>query len=344
MKPSFQQIFPSAYSPAICTGKLKQHVEDFIVTEALSFPFSGEGEHAYLKIKKTNQNTNWVTKQLAKHFLVKERDIGYAGLKDRHAITTQWFSLPYKTINAEKLNTFSEAGIEILEQQRHSGKLRKGAIKYNHFNITLREVKADADALSERLNLIQQNGVPNYFDEQRFGRQRQNLVAFNDMIEGKFKPKRHKQRIYISAARSWLFNQVLASRVSQQSWATGLPGDVYQLDGSKTVFTTNELDDVIRQRLAENDIHPTAPLWGRGTLTTSGDALGLEQAVLEAWSAWGNSLEKFGLKQQRRATRVIPDCLEYDYNSDENQLKLSFKLPSGAYATNLLREIIEPVD
>jgi len=336
----FQQLFPAAYSPAVGSGKLKQFAEDFIVIETLSFPFTGEGEHGYLKIRKTGQNTQWVCQRLARHFSVKERDIGYAGLKDRHAVTTQWFSLPYKNISDEKIAAFIEEGIEILEWQRHSGKLRKGAIKYNQFEITLRDVKLDSDELAERLILIKQQGVPNYFDDQRFGRQRQNLTAFNDMVEGKFKPKRHKQRIYISAARSWLFNQVLAKRVEQNNWATGIAGDVYQLDGSKKVFATDVLDDEICQRLMENDIHPTAPLWGVGDLMTALDAQNFETTVLQDWQGWCNQLEQAGLKQQRRATRVIPIEFEYDYNQDQKRLTLSFKLPSGAYATNLVGEII----
>ena len=336
----FQQSFPTAYSPALGKGKLKQFTEDFTVIETLSFPFTGEGEHGYLKIRKTGQNTQWVCQRLARHFSVKERDIGYAGLKDRHAITTQWFSLPYQFISDQKIESFEEEGIEILEQQRHSGKLRKGAIKYNQFEIMLREVDVKQDSLVERLTLIKQYGIPNYFDEQRFGRQRQNLTAFNDMVEGKFKPKRHKQRIYISAARSWLFNQILAARVEQNAWSSGLSGDVYMLAGSKKVFTTEGLDDEICQRLAENDIHPTAPLWGTGDLTSVLDALNLEQTVLDEWIDWRKKLEQAGLKQQRRATRVVPVDFEYDYIQDQKQLKLGFKLPSGAYATNLVREII----
>ncbi len=343
MSLSLQQTFPTAYAPVIGQAKLKQFIEDFVVVETLSFPFSGEGEHGYLRIKKTNQNTQWVSQRLSKHFSVKQRDIGYAGLKDRHAITTQWFSLPYKYLGEEKLAAFSEEGMEILEQQRHSGKLRKGAIKYNYFEITLRDVNANKKDLTERLSLIKDFGVPNYFDEQRFGRQRQNLNAFVDMIGGRFKPKRDKQRIYTSAARSWLFNQVLSVRVAQNNWATGLPGDVYMLDGSKKVFSTEEQDDVLRQRLVENDIHPTAPLWGAGELTTNLDARQLEQTVLDEWIDWRKFLQKVGLKQQRRATRVIPADFDYDYSQDLKQLRLAFKLPSGSYATNLIREIIEPL-
>jgi len=337
----FEQKFPRAFTPAVTQGVLKQCVEDFIVIEELSFPLSGEGEHAYLRVKKISQNTQWVCSRLAKHFSVKERDIGYAGLKDRYAITTQWFSLPIKIISEASLTAFNEEGIEILEQQRHGGKLRKGAIKYNYFDITLRDVEVELDSLRQRIDLIREYGVPNYFDEQRFGRQRQNLQAVNNMFNGKFRPQRHKQRIYISAARSWLFNLILGQRVEQKNWYTGVKGDVFMLDGSKVSFSEDELDPSLRQRLIDHDIHPTAPLFGAGELASGFDALELEQNILSQWPKWCKKLQQAGLKQQRRAARVVPSDFDFDYIQNTNVLRLTFKLPAGAYATNLVREIIE---
>ena len=338
---SFTQTFLQAFTPAISSGVLKSRPEDFIVLEELLFPFSGDGEHAYLQIRKTNQNTQWVARCLAQHFSVKERDIGYAGMKDRFAVTTQWFSLPAKNISEQRLAEFNQDGIEIVAQQRHRGKLRKGAVKHNQFRLVLRDVDAQAEALSERIELIRRLGVPNYFDEQRFGRERQNLLEAEKMFNGKFKAKRQQQGIYLSAARSWLFNQVLAERVRQQVWDKALSGDVFLLAGTQSVFHAETIDEQIRQRLLEHDIHPTAPLWGRGELATSVDALKLEQKALQDWSVWCDKLEHAGLKQQRRATRVIADDLNYAYDDANKILTLEFKLPAGAYATNLVREIIE---
>ena len=340
----FQDEFPRAHGNPVGSGKLKLSPQDFIVDEELSFPLIGEGEHAYLKICKTGQNTMWVVSLLAKHFSIKERDIGYAGLKDRHAVTTQWFSLLAKSATLDKIETFNHEGIEILDVQRHSGKLRKGAIKHNVFILTIRDFDVDQTDIRTRIDAINNQGVPNYYDEQRFGRQRQNLSMveklFNGELKGKLSPKKPKRRIYLSAARSWLFNHVLAERVRKNYWASGLDGDVFMLDGSKKFFHEEKLDDVLVQRLKEKDIHPTAPLWGEGDSQTSSEAKQLELAVLADWKNWCQQLEGARMKQQRRATRVLPENLEYQYNGAEAQLKISFNLPAGSYATNLLRELV----
>lgn len=335
-----QKIFPRAYPDPVGVGRIKCVPEDFIVDEELSFPFTGEGEHVYLKIRKTDQNTMWVVGVLSRHFSIKENDIGYAGLKDRRAVTTQWFSLLAKFATQEKIEGFKEAGIEIVDFQRHSGKLRRGAIKHNRFKIIVHELDADEADIQERLQTISRFGVPNYFDEQRFGRQRQNLSAAEKLFAGKLRPKKHKRRMYLSAARSWLFNLILAARIDQDCWATGLDGDVLMLDGSKKFFHAGGLDDSLVQRLKDNDIHPTAPLWGEGDIQSTSNASLLEQEALADWGEWCQQLEDARMKQQRRATRVVPAALEYDYNPEKARLAISFELPPGSYATNLLRELI----
>ena len=335
-----QKIFPRAYPEPVGSGCIKQFPEDFIVDEELSFPFTGEGEHAYLKVRKTNQNTMWVIGVLSKYFSVKERDIGYAGLKDRHAVTTQWFSLLAKSATPEKIELFKEEGIEIIDVQRHSGKLRKGAIKYNRFRIVIRELDVDELTIQERMQSIISSGVPNYFDEQRFGRQRQNLVAAQKMFSGELRVRRPKKRIYLSAVRSWLFNLVLAERIDRGCWATGLDGDVFMLDGSKKYFHEEKVDAILDQRLAKHDIHPTGPLWGEGVLETSLSARQLEMNVLDEWNEWCKQLENARMKQQRRACRIIPDELQYSYSENERLFEIAFNLPAGAYATNLIKEII----
>lgn len=336
--PDLNRVLPTAYA-VLGDGILKQSPADFVVRETLSFPFSGEGEHAYLRIEKTGQNTAWVCRILARHFGLKERDIGYAGLKDRHAVTTQWFSLPEKFVTQERLDSFGEEDIIILEHQRHSGKLRKGAVRHNEFEMVLRDVHVDAQALDHRIQEIATRGVPNYFDEQRFGRQRRNLVSAQDMFAGKFSPKRHKRGIYLSAARSWLFNLVLAERVGNQTWNQPIDGDVFSLEGSKSCFLADIVDAEIRQRVEVLDIHPSGPLWGQGELMSRGPVRQLEERVVSDWQDWCRGLEEAGLKQQRRALRVVPIALTHQYDVQQKTLWLSFALPAGAYATNLVREI-----
>jgi tRNA pseudouridine13 synthase len=337
----FLTTFPRAYPETGGAGVIKQYPEDFIVEEVLSFTFAGEGEHIYLQVKKINQNTMWVVKNLARHFSVKEKDIGFAGLKDRYAVTTQWFSVLAQKATPDKIQSFTSDGIEILDVQRHTGKLRKGAIKYNLFNITVRELDTAESVIDQRLRLIASLGVPNYFDEQRFGKQRYNLIAASRYFKGEFRPKRSKQRIYLSAARSWLFNLILAERVSRDCWATGLDGDVFMLNGSKKFFHTENMDELLKQRLIEHDIHPTVALWGTGKLETSLVARDLEMSALDGWQSWCRQLETHGMKQQRRASRVVPGTLHYEYESNTRRMRLAFSLPSGSYATNLLREIVQ---
>lgn len=340
MSESYQNRFTRAYPEPLGHGLIKQSPEDFKVDEELSFPLTGEGEHVYLKIRKTGTNTMWVLDSLARNFSVKPRDIGYAGLKDRHAVTTQWFSVPAKAVDSDKLEIYQEDGVEILDTQRHRGKLRQGAIRHNRFRIIVSELVADEKLIQQRLKQVKKSGVPNYFDEQRFGRQRQNLLAADKLFCGELKAKKAKRRIYLSAARAWLFNLILAERVTSHCWSTGLDGDVFMLEGSKRFFHEERFTDELAQRLAVNDIHPTAPLWGAGDLQSSAAAEDMELRVLAGWPDWCRELEKAGMKQQRRATRVVPGNLEYEYDPVMKNLTLCFELPAGSYATNLLRELV----
>jgi tRNA pseudouridine13 synthase len=187
---------------------------------------------------------------------------------------------------------------------------------------------------------IASQGVPNYFGEQRFGIRRQNLQEVDDWFGGKRKIDRFKRSLYLSAARSWLFNLVLAERVRQANWCEPLMGDVYVLEGSKRFFYEPQLSDEIRRRVAQGDIHPSAPLWGEGELLTTDAVKLLEETVVSEWPEWQQGLQRAGLKQQRRAIRVIPRELTYAYDETEHILRLGFALPAGCYATGLLRELI----
>jgi tRNA pseudouridine13 synthase len=336
----FSQQFPLAYGNSLSPGVIKQTPDDFIVDEELSFPLTGSGEHIYLRIRKRLSNTQWVVKQLARHFGVQARDIGFAGLKDRQAVTTQWFSLPAKHFTDAGAAAFSCAEYEIIEINRHQGKLRRGAIRQNNFTICVREIVCEAQMLSQRLSMIVREGVPNYFGEQRFGIERNNLSAADDWCQRPRKLDRFKRGIYLSTMRSWLFNLVLAERIRQHGWCEPLSGDVYFLEGSKRFFREDKLTDELRERVATGDIHPSAPLWGEGEALTNADALVLEETVLADWKDWRACLERTGLKQERRALRVMPRELNHEFIEEKNELVLRFALPAGCYATGLLREIV----
>ena len=319
------------------TGVIRATPEDFQVDEVLGFELTGAGEHVCLYIRKRNSNTAFVAKQIARLAGVKNMDVSYAGLKDHNAVTTQWFSVYLSNKAEPDWQQLNNDEVEVLEIKRHNRKLRRGSLKGNHFKIILREFSGDHALLEQRLQTIRTKGVPNYFGEQRFGRN--NLEQATAMFKGEIKVKnRDKRSLYLSAARSAIFNAVLSKRVEDDSWDQPWAGDVMMLNGSHSVFQVNEIDDVIRQRITEFDIHPTGPLWGRGRLASSADVFILEQKLTEKFSNWCQGLEQAGLKQERRALRL--PVTDFSWIFEEDSLELSFFLPAGCYATAVLRECL----
>ncbi len=293
---------------------------DFDVTEELGIEFSGDGEHDFLSIEKTSANTEWVARQLAQHAGVPAKDVGYSGLKDRHAITRQWFSVP--RWNGPDWSCVAIEGVSLLDVQRHSRKLRRGTHKANHFRIVLRGESPDRDFLDERVQRIRDAGVPNYYGEQRFGRDGSNIELANSWSAGKRLP-RHKRSIAISTLRSFLFNETLDRRVRDDTWNRILPGDIVNLDGTSSIFNVEDVDPEIERRCAEMDIHPAEVLAGEGS-----------QCGHEAWQA---ALDNARVKAASRSLRLRVHGLQMEMSSD--CVRLSFRLGRGAYATSVLREI-----
>jgi tRNA pseudouridine13 synthase len=297
------------------------------VTEAIGFEFSGDGEHDYLFIEKTSANTEWVSRQLAAHADVPARDVGYAGLKDRHAVARQWFSVP--RWNLPDWSRLAVDGTRVLNVERHSRKLRRGAHKENRFRIVIRGTLPDADALTERLKIVADSGVPNYFGEQRFGRRASNISLADDWSGGK-RMSRHKRSIAISTVRSYLFNQILDARVRNKSWNHLMPGEVANLDGSGSVFTADEVSEDLIRRCDELDIHPTGLLCGEGTS---------ESCLPSGYEAWLQALTNARVKPATRSLRLRVFGLEWSLLDDA--LVLEFTLSRGAFATSVLREIAD---
>jgi tRNA pseudouridine13 synthase len=195
--------------------------------------------------------------------------------------------------------------------------------------------------LDERLAQIAKHGVPNYFGEQRFGIQQRNLSNATAYFQGETQTrKRRTIGIWLSAARSFLFNQLLAKRVSDGSWNHCLSGDVLGLAGSRSVFVADTVDDTLLQRLETGDIHPTGPLWGSGNLMSSGWVAGQEQQVASEFALYASGLEREGLKQERRKLRLLVDDLHARW-LDEDSLLLSFTLETGTFATMVVRELVQ---
>lgn len=322
--PPFDLNWPYAYGAPDVTATFRREPEDFRVDENLGFEPSGEGEHVFLHVRKRGDNTDWVARQIARLADVRPMDVGYCGLKDRNAVTTQWFSvyLPkpkLSTIRDPDWLSLNSESLDIINVSRHQQKLRRGQHATNRFEIRLRDISGMLD--EERLEAVLKRGIPNYFGEQRFGHNGNNLnVAHELLIGGRRIKNRQKRGLMISAARSYLFNSVLAKRVVQGNWKTLLDGDV-------------------------NTDAPTGPLWGRGRLTSSESTLALESEVLDQYQPWCEGLEHVGLTQERRPLVLLPQAPEWDRAGGD--LTLRFSLPPGAYATAVLREIaflIQPKD
>ena len=279
----------------------------------------------------------------ARHAGLPPRSVSYAGLKDRHALTRQWFSV-HSPRGGTDWTALDDPEIRILEVRRNRRKLQRGALTGNRFRIRVRAMQGDGDRIEERVASIHQRGVPNYFAEQRFGREDGNLKQAHALFCGQIgSMPRHLRGLYLLAARAQLFNEVLADRVENGDWDGCLPGDRLMLDGSRSNFLAIEIDEAVRRRCAEGDVHPTGPLWGAGDPLSAGAVAEREIEVLAGFSAWQQGLAGQGLSQERRALRVIPRELSYEL-AKETVLDLGFFLPAGSYATAVLREIFDYQD
>jgi len=332
--------WPYAYGQPASTGTLRAQPEDFIVTEQLAFEPSGGGEHVFLYIEKIGENTEYIARLLARHANVRQRDIGYAGLKDRHAVTRQWFSvwLPGKPGNGPDWALLNSGQLHVLHTIRHARKLKRGVLAGNHFQITVRDWQGDIGTLTRQLEQIKSHGIPNYYGEQRFGHQGQNVNKALAMFEGA-KTGREQRSLYLSAARSFLFNQLLARRVQQQNWNRALNGDTYVLDRTNSCFKSAQADDGINRRLNIGDIHPSGVLWGKGNADVADDAWQLEQDIIATYPALAAGLAAVGVDRNRRALRANVFDLQWSFVTGE-VLELNFSLPAGSYATAVLREVV----
>jgi len=337
--------WPRTALPPLTAAMLRATPEDFSVEEQMPFALTGAGEHLWVKLRKRGFNTEQVAKQLARMAGVMRREIGYAGMKDRHAVTVQWFSLYLPGRADPDWGAFPE-GMEIIESTRHTRKLKTGALSGNRFVLVLRDCSGGSrvhyrDGVLRRGEEIRMRGVPNYFGAQRFGHGGGNVTAARAMFAGGGGLRDRKQGgIYLSAARSLLFNDVLAQRVTAGTWDQALDGDAMILNGSRSFFVPERVDEVIRQRLAEGDVHPSGPLWGRGDLPTQSAVREIEAAIASGHADLARGLETAGLEQERRALRVVPQEFDMEW-LDATTLRLAFVLPPGSYATALLRELAD---
>jgi tRNA pseudouridine13 synthase len=314
--------------------------EDFYVEEQLSFEPSGNGPHWLLRVEKRTANTRWVAAEIARLAGVPAGDVGYAGLKDRHSVAVQWFSVPAAGRPADFWNGVRTNEYKVLEVRANLRKLKIGALSGNRFRIRLRDVTWSRVELDSKLDALQAHGAPNYFGPQRFGRDGYNLDRVAAWMQRGAAPRGRAERSFtMSAARSLVFNAVLARRVEAGDWSQLAPGDLASLDGSGSHFPVVAVDDELRRRLAAFDIHASGPLWGGGPPASLGYALQHELAVSREFAAVTELLAGEGLSQERRALRCA--VRELTAERDVSTLTLSFLLGRGQFATSVLREICE---
>ncbi|HEY6516573.1 MAG TPA: tRNA pseudouridine(13) synthase TruD [Steroidobacteraceae bacterium] len=327
---------PRAHGAPLCAGRLRTEPEDFLVEEQLGFEPAGAGQHVLLKVRKREANTQWIARELARACGCRPADIGYAGLKDRHAVATQWFTVPQSRLSPEDWLGVSSAEYQVLEAHRHSRKLPRGALAGNRFVIKVRGIAIDDESLAARLAAVATRGVPNYFGPQRFGRDGANLKRISEDARALGPAERG---FILSAARSLVFNAVLAERLGDGSWERLESGDLANLDGRASHFRVEAEDPALAERLAQLDIHPTGPLWGRGAPPSGGRVLELEQRVAAGLPAACVLVARAGMEQERRSLRLAVRDLHWRRDADAgDSIIVEFRLGRGAYATAVLRE------
>ena len=333
-----------AHGAPVLEARIRTTAEDFRVEELPAFDASGVGEHLLLTVEKRGMNTAFAAKRIAQWAGVPESAIGIAGMKDRHAVTVQRFSVWLPKRVAPDIDALQSDDLRVLEHVWHARKLPRGALAGNRFGLVLRNVVGERAAIDARLLAIATRGVPNYFGEQRFGRGGGNVAKALGMFAGR-RVKREERSMLLSAARSELFNRVLEVRVIAGNWDSALEGEVWLLDGSRSVFGPEPFNEALQARLAEFDIHPSGPLWGEGELRTVGEAAACELHSLEGDTAMRlrTGLKQARMSQERRALRMRPGSMAWQWLGDD-VLELRFELAPGCYATTVLRELGEIVD
>lgn len=335
-----------AWGPTVAHGILRSSPEDFQVTERLGREPDGDGEHLWLWVEKRERNTVDVARDLARAAGVHPRLVSFAGLKDRQAITCQYFSIHLPGCDNPDWQRWSIQGVKIHSADRALRKIRRGTLEGNDFVLLIRDVQGEHEDIDSRLQIIAKNGVPNGFGPQRFGGN--NIGRARALFAGQMRrsPSRAKRGFYLSAARSFIFNQVLVQRIADQSWNRLIDGDVAMLDGSQSFFIPDLSDEETQQRLDALDIHPSGPMVGLGAPPVFAQVRALEDEIAERDPDLVEGLQRFQLQHQRRPLRMRVTNLTWEF-PESDQLLLRFSLGQGSYATTVLRELIdlkEPTD
>ncbi|MDH5229197.1 MAG: tRNA pseudouridine(13) synthase TruD [Gammaproteobacteria bacterium] len=327
---------PRCFKEAIAHGLIKCSPEDFIVEEVLGFEPSGVGDHLWLWVESRLANTSWVITRLARVLACRKSDIGFSGMKDKHAVSRQWFSVP-RPENEPDWRQLPEE-IKVLNAILHERKLKRGWHRANRFEITIRQFSAETTKIDQRLLELQQQGFPNYFADQRFANRAVDLHQLSGRLAAiKSKRDMRQQQFLLSQARSILFNQVLAQRIEDASWNQVLAGDIMMFNDNNAVFHVDQVEEDLIQRADQLQIHVTGPLVGAEETKVTQAVFALEVEVLADFNELYLSLAKLKLATARRPLRAVPQQLHWKHAPDT--LHLQFVLNSGTYATAFIREL-----
>ncbi|KAA3625634.1 MAG: tRNA pseudouridine(13) synthase TruD [Proteobacteria bacterium] len=323
------------------SARLKERNSDFVVDELLPFEPRGEGGHQLLCVRQDGWNSASVARWLAGALGCPVREIGYCGHKDRHAVTTQYFSAPASSVPEDALTGLDwPQGLSLVSAARHDKKLKRGVHLGNRFKIRLRQVDAAEDAVGQRLTCIARYGFPNSFGSQRFGREGGNVERARRLLSSRsFRRSRNAaQSIEVSSLRSMLFNQVLAARVGNASWLEPMEDDLMILDGTRSFFAAPPRDarhDDLDARVLAGDLHVSGPLWGLPGARLPQGLLARERELLSEFASDLELLEKRRFGMERRPLRALAKDLSWNW-TDKGVLELDFSLGRGSYATALL--------
>lgn len=331
-------IYP--YGTPQLSGVIKQNPQDFKVDEQLGFEFSGAGEHLFIQVEKTELTTFELIELIAPHCGVAAKQIGYSGLKDKQAITRQWLSIQLP--GCKQMPQIPDAeNYRILDTAWHDKKLRVGVHKYNDFEITVRDIKGNIAELIATVEQIKKSGFANYFGQQRFGANQDNVSQALRVLSNRHKSKRlsrQKKSLYLSALRSEIYNQILSSRIKQNIWMQPLEGDLFMLSGTQSLFAEAVNDELIK-RYQELDIHSSVSLMGSGESRISGAAQAIENEVLDHASEISEILNQQEVKRAYRSNRALAHQLTIEF-IEPATLKLKVRLEKGVFLTSLVNHFV----
>jgi len=334
---------PRLLGPSLGTSRFKSSLDDFVVEEILGFEPTGEGEHCLVWVEKVDRNTNDVAAEFAKKLGIRKRLVNHCGLKDRNGITRQWFNLHLPGLPSPSAQDLDYEGVRVLKVTRNLRTLRRGCHQGNRFTIRLRDCTFTKEAAAVRWQMIIDRGVPNYFGPQRFGRDGGNIEQAIRLMTGEIEVRDRALRgILISAARSLLFNAFVAKRIQLGAWNVPMEGEVFGFADNRSLVIPDNLRGDESDRVRNGTLELTAPLWGTGELLSQSQVRVFEEGVAKSFPDIVAGLAQFNLRQERRVIRLKPESSELTWAGD-NTLVLRFDLPTGTYATTLLRELTELV-